>query len=270
MQTPVTECEAGSQRPQTDGWLAVAGLGIFVGHLTLDTIRALRSADVVFSLSTNFVTQDMIEGLNKDVRSVHHLYGHDKPRAQTYQEMVDLVMAEVRAGKKVCFAIYGHPGVFADPAHAAMRMAKNEGYDSIMLPAISAEACIYSDLGLDPGKQGSQSHEATDFLIRNRQWDPYSILILWQIAVCGIGTYKRDEELPPGFEMLKQRLIDVYGPSHTCTLYEAPSIPMCDPRREERSLGDLNAEDFLPETTLVILPLPNDTRRNEDFRKLIR
>jgi hypothetical protein len=34
-----------------------------------------------------------------------------------------------------------------------------------MLPAVSAEDCLFADLGVDPGAAGCQSHEAADFLI---------------------------------------------------------------------------------------------------------
>jgi hypothetical protein len=82
--------------------------------------------------------------------------------------------------------------------------------------------------------------------------------------------FKREDEMPPAFEMLKSLLVETYGASHPGILYEAPSLPLCCPRCEEKALGDLAPQDFRPETTFVIKPLPNDPRRNEDFQKLIR
>ena len=49
-----------------------------------------------------------------------------------------------------------------------------EGFNAQMLAGISAEDCLFADLGLDPGKNGCQSFEATDFLIRRRQFEPTS------------------------------------------------------------------------------------------------
>jgi hypothetical protein len=34
-----------------------------------------------------------------------------------------------------------------------------------MLPAISAEDCLFADLGVDPADHGCPSYEATDFLV---------------------------------------------------------------------------------------------------------
>jgi hypothetical protein len=39
-----------------------------------------------------------------------------------------------------------------------------------MLPGISAEDCLFADLGIDPGIYGCQSYEATDFLANGRPW----------------------------------------------------------------------------------------------------
>jgi hypothetical protein len=41
--------------------------------------------------------------------------------------MVDAIMKEVRQGRNVCGAFYGHPGVFALVAHEAIETARSEG-----------------------------------------------------------------------------------------------------------------------------------------------
>ena len=251
------------------GFLVVVGLGISLGHMTLDSVKALRSADVVYYLATNTVSQKIILDQNPNAHSLHECYAIGKPRPDSYKEMVDIVMAEVRTGKNVCFAIYGHPGVFAYPTHVAIETAKREGYQALMLPGISAEDCIYADLGLDPGRTGCQSFEATDFMFRCRIWDPYSTLILWQVSVVGVRIFPGQDVVAPGFEMLKTRLIETYGPDHKGVLYEAASLPLCEPRLDEKTLGEIQPEDFFPETTFVIRPLPDNPRKNEEFEKLI-
>lgn len=252
------------------GSLVVVGLGISPGHLTHDSKKAIASSDVVFALATNPLSQKVLEDINPNFSSLHPCYAQGKPRPDSYAEMVNLVMAEVRDGKKVCFAIYGHPGVFAYPTHRAIRLAREEGYAAVMLPGVSAEDCIFADLGLDPGSFGCQSYEATDFVYRERIWDPYSLLILWQVSVVGIMTLPDRDEVPPGLIFLKQRLIEAYGPDHLAILYEAACYPLCRHRGDEKAISELAPTDFRPETTMVIRPLADCPRKNEEFASQIR
>jgi hypothetical protein len=86
---------------------------------------------------------------------------------------------------EVCVVFYGHPGVFVQPAHEAIRVARLEGFTARMLPGISAEDCLFADIEVDPGVYACQSFEATDFLVRKRKFDPRSPLVLWQIGSIG-------------------------------------------------------------------------------------
>ena len=44
--------------------------------------------------------------MNSDVRSLQTLYAEGKDRRDTYKEMVEAMMVEVRAGKKVAISSY--------------------------------------------------------------------------------------------------------------------------------------------------------------------
>ena len=79
--------------------------------------------------------------------------------------MADAIVAEVELGKTVCAVFYGHPGVFARPSHLAIERTRALGHRAEMLPAVSAEDCLFADLGVDPG-DGCQSFEATNFVVR--------------------------------------------------------------------------------------------------------
>lgn len=54
-----------------------------------------------------------------------------------------------------------------------------------MVPGISAEDCLYADLGVDPGMEGSQHFEASKFMFYKRRVDPNAYLILWQVVIAG-------------------------------------------------------------------------------------
>ena len=59
---------------------------------------------------------------------------------------------------------YGHPGIFAWSPHKVIKVARAEGYQAHMEPGISAEDCLYADLGIDPGRCGCQHYEASQLL----------------------------------------------------------------------------------------------------------
>src|SRR3546814_7403877 len=115
------------------------------------------------------------------------------------------IMAEVRAGKRVCAVFYGHPGVFADVPHAVIRKARADGISARMEPGISAEACLYADLGIDPGRSGVLSLESTHFLVYQHTIDTSAHLLLWQVALSGDLSCTRFHAEPEGLRALVKR-----------------------------------------------------------------
>src|SRR3546814_4889838 len=102
--------------------------------------------------------------------------------------MVAAMLAEVRAGRRVCGAFYGHPGVFARVPHKAIAQARAEGFEAHMEAGVSAEDCLYADLGIDPGEVGCQHYEASQFMFYRRRIDPSAYLVLWQIGRAHVRT----------------------------------------------------------------------------------
>lgn len=194
-----------------------------------------------------------IERLNANTRS---LQGHYKPgriRAETYQAIVEEILTSVRRGGKICVALYGHPGVFAQPAHEAIRLAREEGHSARMLPAVSAEDCLFADLGVDPGATGCQSYEATDFLMRERRIDTSAALVLWQVGVVGNLTYAPEGD-PSRLPVLVDCLCTLYPPEHEVVLYEASPFPGCGPIIERLPLANVARAGVSPGTTLYVPP----------------
>jgi len=96
--------------------------------------------------------------------------------------------------------------VFAQVGRKAMAQDHAEGFDTRMEPGISAEACLYADLALDPGEHGVQSFEATQFLIQRRMIDPAGLLLLWQISQAGNVACTGFEARRERFEVLVDKL----------------------------------------------------------------
>jgi Tetrapyrrole (Corrin/Porphyrin) Methylases len=236
------------------GSLTVVGTGIQLGlHATPQTRAVLARADEVLYMVTDPLAGLWIEGLNPNARSLGRFYDPGKDRVETYAEMVEEILAAVRSGREVTAAFYGHPGVFVDPGHEAVKRARVEGFRARMLPAISAEDCLFADLGLDPGETGCQSYEATAFLIYRHRVEPSALLVLWQIAFLGDRTTPVAPPRPP-LELLVERLREVYPAAHETIVYEASPYAVCDASVQRLPLADLAGAEVAPMATLVVPP----------------
>lgn len=239
-----------------DEKLVVVGTGIrTIGQMTLESIAWIKRADKVLYIVSDPIAEEMIKSLNPEgAMSLYGLYAVNKPRIQTYNEMVETTLNLVREGKLVCMAAYGHPGVFAYPTHESVRRARAEGYKARMLPGISAEDCLFADLNIDPATAGCQSYEATDFLINGRIIDPSSHVILWQIGVLGDTTFKLVSYDIKGMPQLLQKLYNYYNPYHQVYIYEAPIFPGVEPVIRPTPLYNLAQAGASAISTLYIPP----------------
>lgn len=235
------------------GSLVIVGTGIRPPlHTTTEAIRRIERADRVLYLLADSPTK-WIHDRNPSARSLAPLYEEHERRKDVYEAIVDEVLALVREGFHVCFALYGHPGVFVTPSQAALARARAEGFPATMLPGISAEDCLFADLGVDPADSGCQSYEATDLLIRERAVDTSVPLVVWQISV--IGTFGTKGPINrAGLAVLADRLIESHGPDHDVVLYEASPFPVGPSLIEHVRLRDLPEAGVTPLSTLYVPP----------------
>lgn len=236
------------------GRLVVVGTGIQMGrHISRRTISEIDSAEVLFGLA-DAVALKWLSERRPDLIPLNDYYGHGKDRRQTYREMEARILAEVRAGRSVCVVFYGHPGVFADVPHGAVRQARREGFEARIEPGISAEACLYADLGIDPGSRGVQSFEATQFLVFRRRLDPTSLLILWQVALSGDLSCTKFDAERDRLQVLVDKLTKTHPPDTEVILYEAAQLPIERFRADRMPLRGLPGADYKEYTTLIIPP----------------
>jgi hypothetical protein len=151
-------------------------------------------------------------------------------------------------------AFYGHPGVFAKAPHDAIAQARAEGYAAHMEPGISAEDCLYADLGIDPGRVGCQHYEASQLLFYRRALDPSAYLVLWQVGIAGDRTYRRFATSAAHRQLLVDRLCETYPADHPVTVYEAATLPITAPRMETVALRGLAGTPLHMHSTLVVPP----------------
>ena len=240
---------------QQQGSLACVGLGMMLGsHLSPRSRSHIEQADVVFALVSDPLVELWVQEMRPETRSLQPYYIEGRPRTQGYREMVDAMLVEVRAGHRVCGVFYGHPGVFAQVPHHAIKAARAEGFDAVMEPGISAEDCLYADLGIDPGTYGCQHYEASQYMFYQRRIDPSAYLVLWQVGMAGDRSLARFSTGPAYRRLLVELLGQDYPPDHPVIAYEAATLPIAAPRMEEMRLSDLVEADLRLQTTLVFPP----------------
>jgi len=223
-------------------------------HVSPRSRSCIEQADVVFAAVSDPLVELWLQQMHADVRSLQPLYAEGKSRHDTYREMVEAMLVPVREGKRVCGAFYGHPGVFATVPHRAIAQARAEGFDAIMEPGISAEDCLYADLGIDPGQVGCQHFEASQFMFYRRRIDPSACLVLWQVGIAGDRSYRRFGTGPAHRRLLVDLLLHDYPASHEVIVYEAATLPITLPRMERMPLSALVDATLHDYSTLVVPP----------------
>lgn len=243
-------------KPDKPGRLICIGTGICsMEHLTLGAKKHIECADMVFGVMPNTLIDKWIEDMNPNYISMQKHYSHGKSRQQTYTEMAQSMVEEVRAGKYVCCALYGHPGVIASIGHMAISLARREGYNAKMEPGISAEDCLFADLDIDPGYFGCQNYEVTQLLFYKHAIDPYALLILWHISLAGEHTLKRFDTSQNNLQLTVEYLHQWYPLEHKVVIYEAPFMPGGRVRADKIPLHNLPVAQLNPASTLVIPPV---------------
>jgi hypothetical protein len=240
----------------TTGSLTIVGAGIRPGlHTTQEGRARIERADKVLYLLAEPAPTTWIERLNPSAESLMPLYQGGRPHGEVYESLVAAILAPVREGLNVCMVTYGNPAVFDESSHDAVARAREEGYPAKILPGISALDCLFVDLGLDPGRHGLQSYEASDFLAQHKIPDTDVPLILWQISVIGEtrtgGTINRD-----GLRRLADRLAELYGEDHEVIVYEATPFPVGHPLIESCAVHALPDAGVPGLATLYVPPRP--------------
>jgi len=231
-------------------------------HMSPRSRSHIEQADVVFVAVSDPVVELWLGEMHKDVRSLQSYYSEGKSRHETYREMIEAMMTEVRSGKRVCGAFYGHPGVFAFAPHKVVEQAISEGFAAHMEPGISAEDCLYADLGIDPGRFGCQHYEASQFMFYQRQIDPSAYLVLWQVGIAGDRSFRRYSTESGYRQLLIELLSEHYPMDHEVIVYEAATLPISSPRMQRIALSELVNTALYLQSTLV-LPPSRTMQRNQ-------
>ena len=252
--------------------LVIIGTGIsIVGQMTTESLAWIRCAERFFYAVNEPIAAEIIRTINAEAKptSLSKLYIPDVPRRQIYEAMAEQVLSSVREGYVTVAAFYGHPGVFAYPAHRAIAQARAEGYQAQMLPAVSAEDCLFADLGIDPCTFGCQSLEATDFLLTTRAIDTSGYVILWQIGVLGYSTYEPSGYDKRALPLLIEKLSRLYSSEHEVIVYEAATMFGARASMQTLPIARLSEAVLSEASTLFIPPFAKRVLDNDMYNRYV-
>ncbi|HAT1815655.1 SAM-dependent methyltransferase [Legionella pneumophila serogroup 1] len=245
--------------------LIVVGSGIkSISHLTEETKRVIQEADKVLYLVNEDILKQWIQREAKNSESLDSIYFSSDKRIEAYQALTNHIIEEYLKVSTLCVVFYGHPSIFADSALNAVREIKKNSGEAIILPAVSAQDCLFSDLEIDPGDQGCFSIEATELVLFERNIDIYGHLILWQVANFG----RIDGEQTNTLSILKDYLYGYYPADYSICLYEAPSLPTYRPRIDWIQLCKLDQAVISSITSVYIPPIKKKALSNKYLRLL--
>ncbi len=236
--------------------LILVGTGIkTISHLTRETQSCIEKADIVLFLVNEPILKEWIKANSKKAISLDKIYFKHSQRAVSYKEITKEIINCLDSFNNVCVAIYGHPTVFASSGLDAVYELEKKGVETLIMPGISAEDCLFSDLKMDPSSSGCYSVEATQFILMNKLFDPCSHLIIWQVGMIGnIGLPSYVVNMK-ALQCLLDKLLTKYPPNHSVIIYEASIYPGMKPAIMVFDLIDLCDQILSPISTLYIPPL---------------
>lgn len=201
------------------------------------------------------ITKQWIERYSKLSESLDPIYFSENDRQNSYDKIRDKILAELETYDFITVVLYGHPTIFADPGLQAIVAAQKNSIETIILPGISVENCLYADLKIDPGLFGCFHVEATELLLYDKIIDPTAHICIWQVGMIGNRSVPCFNQTTNHLKLLRSKLKNYYPEDHKAILYEAAMYTGVEPKIHQFSLCDIENQSIGTLSTLYIPPL---------------
>ena len=127
--------------------LVLVGSGIkSISHLTIETQAYIKGADHVLYISNEPILAAWINKYAKSSESLEDIYFSCEKRIKSYGLITNKILRELNRHSFLCIVIYGHPTIFSKPGLDAINLVKGSDVETLILPAISSEDCLFADL----------------------------------------------------------------------------------------------------------------------------
>lgn len=234
--------------------LALVGSGIkTISHLTEEAKGYITSCDSVLYLVNEPLLEGYIKKLAKTSRSLEPAYVRQTDRKSGYGNIAQEIIDELNRVCSVCVVIYGHPCVFATPGLLAIS-SLNVDVKTVICPGISALDCLFADLRFDPANGGTQTFDATEYLLYDKIIDTSAHIVIYQIGMVGNLGLPTNKVNLDAICFVKNKLLALYDKNKTAIIYESALYPGTTPKIFEFELSELEKQDLSPISTLYIPP----------------
>lgn len=224
----------GTAKPPATGSLVIVDTGVAaVNQVTVEGYLWIRQSDRVLFLGAEPVTEHWIGTLNENVESLNAL--------ETADEIVERMLDHIRAGLAICLASHGRAGLNAEVRRAAIALSRAENFRCVVVPGVSGLECLFSDLGLDPLRDGCQVFSAEHFVESGRRPDPSAALVV------SLG------EETAGTELL-QVLRAEYGAEYEVIVHEPARYAVLAPVLRRVAIGRMSEDDLAGASHLYVPP----------------
>lgn len=254
--------------------LIIAGSGIkFLSHLTVEVKAAIETSSCVVYLLNEPAIKKWVSLNSKKSITLDELYFSSSLRADSYNKIANEIIAILEEHNDIVFLIYGHPTYFSSIVPKLIEKISLEQVDIQIMPGISALDCLFSDLRVDPGVNGLQSYDATEFILYDHAFSKNVHLVLWQIAIIGEIKIISDDILSlkrqaKALEILYTKLARQYPDEHFLYLYIASQYPSIPFEAIKIRLIDLLDISIPRLATLYIPPIESNKMRLDILNQL--
>jgi precorrin-2 methylase len=239
--------------------VTVVGLGITgIDQVTREAEAAIRRARRVYHVDAGLAADVWLRSLQADVVPLFETaYRVHEARIDAYDRIAVQVLAGALEVGRVVLAVQGHPLFFSYAPALLLDAGRLLGIAVHVQPGISADACLFAELGVDPGEQGIQAYECTDLLLRRRPISSDVPLVLWQVGNLETRLHQGRRSRPARLSRLQNWLLTFYPPDHPVIAVYVSPHPGVPGWRQTTSLEELPAlaRDLHAAVTLYVPPV---------------
>ena len=200
---------------------ALVLIGYGVGdtlQITVESQRALAQASTAYAVSLPPNLERYLKSLRVKCVDLAARFAEQRPFAETYLEIADLILQQAQADPSVVLLSPGNPLLSNALNRFLLLKARERELAVQVLAAVSPIDAVVCQTGLDVGTFGLQVFDARRVVAREQRINPEVPLLLLQLA--GVAATEPGAPLPSdvdAYAPLGDYLTRFYPPDHTVT-----------------------------------------------------